>query len=184
MCINIKLFGELINVFCQCSDLFLDETHTARIITCELYRSIVTAHRWDNRTIVIIDDAIDQPIDGTKFIVTSYLTGGMNCPSRCVRARVHRHVRTRTCMYTYMYMYIFTYICICICCTPYDPVFISTIRRIIMLLSEGAARGGEPPCPCTMVAHNPLIRWPYWVRTQSCVRRVTVRLRAWSCLTW
>jgi len=169
MCINIKLFGELINVFCQCSDLILDEMHTARIITCELYRSIVTAHRRDNRTIVIIDDAIDQPIDGTKFIVTSYLTGGWT-----VRIVAFVHAYTHMCMC----------VCMCIHCTPYDPVFISTIRRIIMLLSEGATRGGEPPCPCIMVAHNPLIRWPYWVRTQSCVGRVTVRQRAWSCLTW
>lgn len=156
----------MINVLCQCSDVILDETHTARIITCKLYRSIVTAHRRDNRTIVIIDDAIDQSIDGTKFIVTSYLTGGANCPSRWVRARVRRHVRTRahvytyvyTCIhvYVYLYMYIFTYTYTC--CTPCDPVFISTIRRIIMLLSEGATRGGELPCPCTMVAHDPLIR--------------------------
>lgn len=66
-------------------DVTLDETHTARIITRELDRGIVIARRRDNRSIVIIDDAIDQPIDGTKFIVTSYLTGGVNRPAESLR---------------------------------------------------------------------------------------------------
>lgn len=84
----------MINVFCQSSNVILDEIHTARIITCELYRGIVIAHRRDNRTIVIIDDAIDQPINGTKFIVISYLTGGVNCPSHCVCACVYKRMCT------------------------------------------------------------------------------------------
>lgn len=127
--------------------------------------NVVNARLTNYRRGFPIEIPIEISIDHWyRIYYCMYLSNLMNSArptwSRCCSTHTRhactytRHRRDYTRVYN---IYIHVYVA-----PPCDPVFISTIQSSHNTIIKGWTVGGsEPPCRC-IVAHDPLIRWPYW----------------------